>query len=769
VQNLGVVKIICTFVGNFFTKNTIYGHILKIFVMKLSIQEVINNLQTFEAVSGFIKSDRFRRPETRNYFWQSPVPVKWVAELSKSPHIMDLLLHYFAQSETINLNFIKGVALSNPDVLMKTIKLSKAHLKDAHWDSFPFLKDRKIYLRLGFIRELIKDWQLKEIQHKTLIENLDYELILTHTIAYFEKYKRTSSEHIGNSDLLQSHTCTLWQILNKMLNIRKSFCIKNSLSIKSKYSLDGTKAFIENILPDVNPPEALLNRKFIPKESMTADKQKIRTAIEFYFGYHDFNYSLNMYYTDFADFFYQQSPTHVLLKSNSSYAQYKKDDFKIVFQNTYHNNKAADSVRFDEKMEIPEKNTWSDTESLCHYWSYLKLPFLLKTKNGNELDFKKIFLLLQSFSNYMMPAGNHVHIQDGEAFVMPKKPKPTRFKAFFEANYIQVLDANGFAVRVAAYFKWSESETQRIIDYLTTDLSDNRKFEIDFLSRPFLKIENQYFWLSSLLDKRAWDRVMHARIAREFLERPQSSLFTSTHQAAAMEQGMADDFKKAGFRAINSHPFSMDGLRGEFDTLSYKENTLFVIELKTTYGEEDMLRYVLYTERKFKETASLQLDKAVSYIHQNFEQLKKVEALGIDCDLKDLKVVTMIVSNIFDRDNVFFNGDHLKTSLFALTVMLRNDLADAWNMRTWYDRSSQNYSQLDKIRAFNSESNGYFHSNINHSISDLWSQKKECSALDLIRAITENKIWHFLDKFQRPVDNAINELRLHDVNQKYLV
>ena len=103
-----------------------------------------------------------------------------------------------------------------------------------------------------------------------------------------------------------------------------------------------------------------------------------------------------------------------------------------------------------------------------------------------------------------------------------------------------------------------------ILNYLTTDLSANRPFPIDLLTRPLIKIGNQYIWLSSLLRDRRWENIMHRRIVAE---KPNQHV----EQSAKIEKQLADTFVKANFNAVSSYCYK----GGEIDTLVYKDKTLY--------------------------------------------------------------------------------------------------------------------------------------------------------------------------------------------------
>jgi hypothetical protein len=108
---------------------------------------------------------------------------------------------------------------------------------------------------------------------------------------------------------------------------------------------------------------------------------------------------------------------------------------------------------------------------------------------------------------------------------------------------------------------------------------------------------------------------------------------------------------------------------GEIDVAIYKDNTLILIEVKSTYG-------IINFEERFRHEKHLiyaghQLNKAVNALKTDVELLAKITG---DSSVKfnQLKLETLIVSTSFEFDNEKFNG-HRKISLLELMVCLHND------------------------------------------------------------------------------------------------
>jgi len=242
---------------------------------------------------------------------------------------------------------------------------------------------------------------------------------------------------------------------------------------------------------------------------------------------------------------------------------------------------------------------------------------------------------------------------------------------------------------------------------------------------------------------------LHKKLAKE-----QKQILRN--QSNKMEQYTASLFKKAGFNAIASLEYKDDNQTGEIDTIAYKDNTLFICELKTTYLQEDISATNKYEILRFELKASSQLAKAKKYTLNNFKELKKNKELAIDCNENELRIVTIIMSNIYQSDNLIFK-EHLKISLFELMIILQNDLKKMieLNMKLFFGEDFN--LPIDTLQKTHNKYNKDYkhHNNAKTKSYDLWSNQNSCSAANLITSITENKVWEHLEKNKYYLKNSI--------------
>ena len=163
------------------------------------------------------------------------------------------------------------------------------------------------------------------------------------------------------------------------------------------------------------------------------------------------------------------------------------------------------------------------------------------------------------------------------------------------------------------------------------------------------------------------------------------------------------------------------------------------------------MRYSWYNAIRFEYKASDQLKKIEEYIQRNFEEVKNIPELGIDCSLDELKIIPLIVSNIFEIDDYIIKGEYRKISLFELMVILNNDLYDTLNSRMNSVLLGENLdtSFSSVIQSFNRNAPHIKKEELKpYTVeeSDLWSNPDGCSSTDLLDAIDKKKVWIGLDE-----------------------
>lgn len=704
--------------------------------IELKLKTELDNLEKecFSNVLSFLKKTNCYSFSKKNkychLFWQSHLPTKWFNELIEEPLFEDFLFGYFSTDENVNTNFLELLLNSSKKrVLKKIVKLSEAFSYQNHWDSFSvFQKNtefKQFYRELKYIKDNRIYWGSEYDKYISYIEDIDYEDILIQTISYFEKFKRYSKKTVANKAIIISYESVLISILNRVLNLKKELNLTKKVRAENKYNSIDFKKQTKSELPPIRPMESFMNTSLIPKEYINNQKKNFRELIDFLFAKHDNEYQIQKYLTGLANFELIDGLEAELI-TNENYSLYRKTLERGGYDETYFGNKITEKAEeLEEIKALPtlwEKEFKLSVFTSVEYFKYLKIPLIISDRySKSEINLEKVLLFLKTFSKLFMPQGR---------IFGTKRELPSEFTKLFDSDYIVSYNEDDFIDKCQEYFNWSKTEIQTILNFLTTDLSSKFKFQIDLMKRPFIKVGTQYVWLSSFLRDRRWEIILHKKIVADNSK-------NLTLQPAQKEKYISNTFKEAKFNSISSYCYENDGLKGEIDVLAFKENTLFVCELKSTYIEEDIMKTSKYEALKFNSKASEQLSKAKNYILDNFEEIKAIEELKINCKKENIKIVTMIISNIYQADNLIFNNQHNKISLFELLIILKNDL---YNMLVSKSGKAITGIRFDiPMGRFFGKKNNL--SDVNEEDCNLWKDTKECMPIDILSAIKENKVW----------------------------
>ena len=103
------------------------------------------------------------------------------------------------------------------------------------------------------------------------------------------------------------------------------------------------------------------------------------------------------------------------------------------------------------------------------------------------------------------------------------------------------------------------------------------------------------------------------------------------------------------------------GQQGEIDVLAYRDNTLFVVEAKTTSSR--LLPSQVRPVRGRLNEGAAQLDRVLAELPRHWAEISR--ELHAPTTLDAVTVVTLLVSSSFEFDHLYF-GHHLKISSFEL-------------------------------------------------------------------------------------------------------
>lgn len=709
---------------------------------KLLTTSDYNEVRVYLKQTSYIKSNKDSK-----FFWQSSLPITWFNQISKEPFLEELLFNYFRKQTIPNQVFLKSFFNSNKKAtLIKIIKLCEVFNQTLHWESFSIFQNdsqlKVFYKELQYIKSYKGYWEEEEKEHNAFIKSMALEDILFQMTMCYEDFKQHSGKATGNRSKRVSYEAILINLLNTFLKIKKEDLKQKGLKLDNQY--------------DVN------YYKTIPVEEYQVLKNKFREVVEFYFAKYDDEYQIKKYLSSFAEFEYIDGLESVLL-TNKAHSLYRKTLERGMYDETYLTNRVVNNkdqlIKIKVLPELWDRQFELDVLSSVEYFNFLKIPAEISIKGKNaSIDISKVLYVLKSFSIFFMLQPS-IGIED--KFISKQVPK--LFRSLFYSDYIVCYEKDDFIDKCVTYFKYSKEEIINILNFITLDLNDDIASNLDIKQNPLIKIGDQYFWMSSFMKDRRWEIALHSKLVKD-------GLINQNKVSGQSETYLSNIFKEANFNAISGQRYKYNNKSGEIDLLAYKDGVLFLGELKSTYLIEDMIKNSKYEVRQFNK-ASEQLDLAKDYVLNNFENIRNLEELNIDCPLEDLKIETIIISNIYQADHAMINNKHLKVSLFELLVILKDDL---YNMlvpkigEALFDSKLE--IPLDMMLNMFNRNNSNNKKNNNSLLKEdcsLWENEKDCSPNDIISAIIENKVWKHQDTTNNFLIEEI-ELTKYKNQSKYL-
>ena len=198
--------------------------------------------------------------------------------------------------------------------------------------------------------------------------------------------------------------------------------------------------------------------------------------------------------------------------------------------------------------------------------------------------------------------------------------------------------------------------------------------------------------------------------------------------AKHFEENIGAIFTRQGFSVLVGRKL---GQQGEVDVLAYRDNTLFVVEAKTTSTR--LLPSQVRPVRDRLNKGASQLDRVLAELPRHWAEISR--ELHAPATWDAVTVVTLLVSSSFEFDHLYF-GHHLKISFFELERVFL-DLPPANYLMNIYDQvtfstewvepsellaqvEQQSAVAIEKFRLHSSETP---------------------SAADLIACIEESRFW----------------------------
>lgn len=187
--------------------------------------------------------------------------------------------------------------------------------------------------------------------------------------------------------------------------------------------------------------------------------------------------------------------------------------------------------------------------------------------------------------------------------------------------------------------------------------------------RPIFKLGNYSVQLPWMMAYQLTNINVINTLRRFANKRPELQSETSR-----IETNLGHQFKKRGFTVIEGYePNRTDNFNpGEMDLICVLDNTILVIEVKSTYrrsSKREAIRYKHATLRK----AGFQIKRKVEAVKHLLETDENFQVLIGVTNAKRCNVIGWIADTSLEYDHDFFN-EHLKISIEELYIALNDDV-----------------------------------------------------------------------------------------------
>lgn len=239
--------------------------------------------------------------------------------------------------------------------------------------------------------------------------------------------------------------------------------------------------------------------------------------------------------------------------------------------------------------------------------------------------------------------------------------------------------------KIARICAWTRDEdwpngnkqlTEAILDFWSNDLKalsrrlhkNEHTLKPELHERPIFKIGNYLFELPWVF---AFQNNVTAAVNNlRRLGRNRGELNIETNR---IEKRLAETFDHFGFNVVGNFipPRDADYDIGEIDLICFRDNHLFIFEIKSGYirnTQRDAWQHRTNTLRK----AGLQLKRKSAFVIEKLRYDSTLSTLIGNQDSSDINIHSWIIDTSIEHDHEYFEG-FLKVSLQEIIIALRNE------------------------------------------------------------------------------------------------
>jgi hypothetical protein len=650
-------------------------------------------------------------------FWHSPVSILFIGQVIISPLKINFYQSYLSSNSNFSPRLTEKLLELNTDDFKLFFKLNRCydmpdfmHYLNELCKKFKFFWLPLLLQELETVQKAESAIQMEESNETIKLLTIPFDKVLLGICGLHEHLMQ--SEYVTNNT--DGQTMYDMAIVREANNIIRLFYSNSGLKIQINFS---TSANLESEWDKMRPSHKYENRK---EPHLDDDYKYINQILNNRIDRQSTQYWINNYIAGFADF---KDPFQIsTLNYNETHKRYKINDYKSRFEELY----------FLNTKDITSKNV-SHKASL-DLFKFYDIPEITITSDGKQFHLDRAYKLLQDFSDYKSPLGFNFSIHGNDMKKQPINESQKEFKASFGPHeHISYFQLDNLIVSISKYYEWPETETKELIDQLSIDLL-NTQDPKDYLSNPFLKVNDTVYWLGRLNKKRRWDVILRNKLRfGHFLdEKSRQSIGKN------LETSVSDLFESVGYKPLPKEFrdfFLQSGEKGEMDYLGYKDGEVIIIEVKSGGIIEESDVSVQTETLRLEGEAAEQLEKDNKYLTEAWNA-KLRSYFKTEKDYNDLTILSLIVTDFFEGDLRLYKSQYHKTTLLELDVILKN----------------QKEQLIDMTGLFSSlinSNNPEYKKDKKNNKWDLHNGKKNVS-IEIIRNCLENNlIWRDLEEIKK--------------------
>lgn len=685
------------------------------------INELISNQFFNEVKSSFRKSDltsvdliqiykRQNRKKPRLFdqveFWQSELPLLYLNELMVSELKSNFLHKYFSKNEHANDQLNLCLFLNFEDGFLRYYKLNSSFLLSSFRASLSRIsldvpELRELTIVSQFLHEASDLLDKRQAEDNNLLLQLDFNELFMGLALYYQHIKY-NPKMIGKKSEQFKKENALLDLVQHVISLKKNSEFDFNFSPNNK---------LQEEFMRYQDPHPILG-----KEGLSLPLDKVyKLVFEIADHFIEFTKQKNLielYQCGYAD----TGPIvskRIDLQPNEEFKRFHRNDYKKEVEEFYFLETTLEKLVNDPLKRISIK---SDLKMFDFYGIPTDVDI-----NKDKVDLEKVLSLLKRFSVFKGPPERTIF--EDKTFIINNKAD-TSFRTLFGTNEsLSSFNHAQLKEGIAEYFGWPEMEVDFLLRFLTFDLIEG-ELPHHWIQRPFLKINDQIIWLGTFLKDRRWSNITLNKLKKELSRKDPSSREYLEEIATNLEIKVENVFKSAGFKTVQGLEYKFERkIIGELDVVAFKDNHLFICEVKSGERSHDF-SYAAHRELvKLDEGAVHQLKRAIDNKDLYFKQLQA--KLGREIGQKIVKIIPMIVTDTFEGDQYFTEKEIRKVSLLEIDVILKNKKKELFEAYQFYESFANSKGSESKTQAD----------------WNLWNSSESLSCDRFLEIIDNNEVW----------------------------